>query len=119
MPFEHDQVIRAQFDRLAAERARVYGEYEAGRLNEDADTTMYAADKITEIDAKIGALNQIVSNFVAGQQRAAPANKYGLNKDELDVAKISGISDEQYARNKSKMESMKQQGYWSQGRVFK
>lgn len=68
MSFKHDDVIKAQFDRLAAERARVVGEYEEARLGENADGVMYAADRITEIDAKIGALNQIANNFIAGQQ---------------------------------------------------
>ena len=119
MAFEHRDIIKAQHDRLLSERARLLGELEAGRLNEDADATMYCADKIVEVDAKVAALNQIATAYVAGQQQAAPANKYGLNRDEVEVAKISGISDEQYAKNKSKMETMKNQGYWSQGRVFK
>jgi hypothetical protein len=119
--FKHDDVIKAQFDRLAAERARVVGEYEGARLSEDADSVMYAADKITEIDAKIAALNQIANNFVVGQQRAQPQNKYGLNKDEQEIARglASGdrsMSDEDrqrvYAEQKAKYQRMRATGQY-------
>ena len=91
MPYDHRDVILAQHNKLIAERARVVGEYEKARLGEYADAVMYAADKLTEIDAKIGALNQIANNLVASQQQAQPSNRYGLSKDEVDIARgISG-----------------------------
>ena len=119
MPYDHRDVILAQHNKLIAERARVVGEYEEARLGEYADAVMYAADKITEIDAKIGALNQIANNFVAGQQRQQPQNKYGLNKDEQEVARglASGdrtMSDDDrervYAEQKARYQRMRATG---------
>ena len=121
MPYEHDQVIRAQYNRLAAERARAHGDYEAARLDEDADATMYAADRIVECDAKLGALNQIANTYIAGQSRAQAANKYGLSKDEVEVAHGFARGDrtmtnEQreatYAQNKDKLRHMRATGQY-------
>ena len=121
MPYEHRDVVLAQHNKLLAERARVVGEYEEARLGEYPDAVMYAADKLTEIDAKIGALNQIANNLVASQQQAQPQNKYGLNKDEQEIARglASGdrsISDEDrqrvYAEQKAKYQRMRATGQY-------
>lgn len=121
MPYEHRDVVLAQHNKLLAERARVVGEYEEARLGEYPDAVMYAADKLTEIDAKIGALNQIANNLVASQQQAQPQNKYGLNKDEQEIARglASGdrsMSDEDrqrvYAEQKAKYQRMRATGQY-------
>jgi len=121
VPYEHRDVVLAQHNKLLAERARVVGEYEEARLGEYPDAVMYAADKLTEIDAKIGALNQIANNLVASQQQAQPQNKYGLNKDEQEIARglASGdrsISDEDrqrvYAEQKAKYQRMRATGQY-------
>ena len=121
MPYEHRDVVLAQHNKLLAERARVVGENEEARLGEYPDAVMYAADKLTEIDAKIGALNQIANNLVASQQQAQPQNKYGLNKDEQEIARglASGdrsISDEDrqrvYAEQKAKYQRMRATGQY-------
>jgi hypothetical protein len=120
--YKHDDVIKAQFDRLAAERARVVGEYEEARLNENADSVMYAADQITAIDAKIGALNQIATAYVAGQQQAQPSNRHGLNKDQVEVAhgiakgdpKLTNDDREKlYAENRNKLSRMRASGEYA------
>jgi hypothetical protein len=126
--FKHDDIITAQFNKLTAERARAAGEYEEARLSEDADSVMYSADRITEIDAKIGALNQIANNFVAGQQRAQAQNRYGLSKDEQEVAHGLASGDRSmtndqreqvYAQNRAKYHRMRASGEYrdDQGRV--
>jgi len=121
VPYEHRDVVLAQHNKLLAERARVVGENEEARLGEYPDAVMYAADKLTEIDAKIGALNQIANNLVASQQQAQPQNKYGLNKDEQEIARglASGdrsISDEDrqrvYAEQKAKYQRMRATGQY-------
>jgi len=120
MAYSHRDVIQAQAEHLAAQRARALSDYEVARLSEDNDATMNAADQIVEIDARAAALDRIAGNFVRQQQQPQqPGSRYGLSRDEVEVAKISGISEEQYARNRQKMHQMKSEGYWSQGRVFK
>ena len=128
MAYKHEDVIKAQYDRLAAERARVVGEYEGARLNEDADGVMYAADQITAIDAKLGALGQIANAHVASQQRAQPSNRYGLSADEVTIANGIGSGDPKltnddrqkiYAENRAKYQQARRDGSYrdDQGRV--
>src|SRR5258708_2725921 len=89
MPFDHEAVIRAQHQQLTAERARAYADYENGRQSEDEYTTMSAADRIVEVDAKLAALGNIANKYVASQQQPV-GNKFGLNTDEQTIA--HGIS---------------------------
>jgi len=118
MAYNHRDVIQAQAEHLAAQRARALGEYEVARLSEDNDGVMAAADQIVDIDARAAALGRIAGNL-AMQQQQPQGNRYGLSMDEQEIAKASHLTDEQYARNRQKMHQMKDQGYWSQGRVFK
>ena len=119
MPYTHEDVIRAQYDRLTSERARAAGDYEAARIDEDSHGVMNAADRIVEIDARIGALGRIADNYVAGQQRAQPTNKYGLSRDEVAIARGNGSGDPRltnddrdriYAEQKSRYQRMRQSG---------
>lgn len=122
MAFSHQDVIKAQAEQLAATRAEAVGQYEAGRLQEDADVTMAAANAIIEADAKLQALGTIARQLQASEQQLQQqprGSQFGLNHAEQEVAKISGISEETYARNKQRMHQMKGEGYWSQGKVFK
>ena len=80
MPYNHEDVIQAQFNKLTAERARAVGEYEEARIGEYADAVMYAADRITEIDAKIGALNQIANNLWPGNSASSPRTNTGSTR---------------------------------------
>jgi hypothetical protein len=122
MAFEHNAVIQAQWNQLAAERAQAVADYEAGRTAEDEYSTMSAANRLLDAETKIAALDRVAGAYASQQQQHAQQQQYnphGLSRDELDVAKISGITGEEYARNKRRMEVMKGQGYWSQGKVFK
>jgi hypothetical protein len=116
--FTYQQILEDKYARHQAEVAEANAQLEQGRLREDDYQTREAADRLNQLNLERRSLDEIANNFATSQQQPQ-GNRFGLNRDELEVAKISGISDEQYARNKSKMESMKQQGYWSQGRVFK
>lgn len=119
MAYKHEDVIKAQYDRLAAERAEIVGRYESARLNEDADGVMLAADQITGVDAKFAALNQIANVYVAGQQRAQPANKYGLSADEQEIARGLASADRSmtdddrqrvYSEQKARYQRMRRDG---------
>jgi hypothetical protein len=117
--YTHEDVIRAQYDRLTSERARAAGDYESARIDEDVHGVMSAADRIVEIDARIGALGQIANNYIAGQQRAQPTNKYGLSRDEIAIARGNGSGDPRltnddrdriYAEQKSRYQRMRSTG---------
>jgi hypothetical protein len=119
VPYNHEDVIRAQYEELQAEMARAHGEYESGRLCEDADSTMGAARRMIEIRQKLGALDNITTQYVASQQRQPAGNRYGLNQDQVDIAKSCGLTDEEYARNRDKLARMRQDGSYrdDNGRV--
>jgi hypothetical protein len=117
--YSYQQILEAQYQRLAEQSAAEAAELEAGRVAEDASRVIYAADRILELDKAREALDRRAQGYVAAQQAQPQGSRFGLSPVEAEHAKISGISDEEYARNKSKMVRMKGEGYWDQGRVFK
>ena len=135
MPFEHDAIINAQAEVLAARHARAMGEYESARQLDDGEATLAAADQLVEVQARIAALNLIKqqqSNMQAMAQAAAP-NRYGLSPEEIDIAHKSYTErgdrsdltrdqkEQLYAQQKAKLQHMKRTGEYSvdQGQVFK
>ena len=80
-------MIRAQYERLAAERAQVVADHEAGRLDETRIDTMGAADRIIEATQRSLRLIDHANLRRIGQQRAQAQSKYGLSKDEQDIAR--------------------------------
>jgi hypothetical protein len=120
MAYEHEAVIKAQYQQLANDRAQAAAEYEAARIAEDGSSTMFAADRILEVDQKRAALDRIANNYVASQQQPA-GNQFGLNRDEMDIANgiASGdqtITNEQrqraYAQNKERLRYMRATGQY-------
>jgi hypothetical protein len=118
MAYEHESIIRAQYQQLAEERARAYADLEAGRVSEDQYTTMDAGNRILEADMKRAALDNIAHKYVSSQQQPR-GNQFGLNQDEVDIANgIAGgdqtITNEQrqraYAQNKERLRYMRATG---------
>ena len=121
MAFKHDDVIAAQHQQLIADRAAAVATYEAGRVAEDQYETMAGADRILEADAKLAALNRIADTYVSAQQRAQPANRYGLSKDEQEVAHGLASGDrtmtndqreQTYAQNRARYRHMRATGQY-------
>ena len=119
MAYKHDDVIVYQHEQLVAERAAAVAQYESGRVNEDHYTTLAGANAILEADAKLEALGRIANNYVAGQQRAQPTNKYGLSRDEIAIARGNGSNDPRltnddrdriYAEQKNKYQRLRSTG---------
>jgi hypothetical protein len=119
MAYSYQQILEAQYARIADDHAQAAAELESGRVSEDAYRVTSAADRILELDQQRAALDARAHGFITSQQVQQQGNQFGLSRDEQDIAKVSGISDETYARNKQKMRAMKAEGYWDQGRVFK
>lgn len=127
MAFEHRQIIEAQYQHLANERAAAVAEYENGRISEDSYATMSAAERILEADQKRAALDRIAQTFVASQQRQPQGNKHGLSDEEIEVAKnwtCGGTADQridEYARNKQRYQQLRANGRYrdDQGKVTK
>jgi hypothetical protein len=119
MPFSYEDVIVSQAQNLDSERAQMIAELEAGRLSDDAYRTTEAAKRICQIDVERQQLNSYANQIIHQQQQQPRGSQFGLSRDEQEIAAISGISEQEYLANKQKMHAMKDQGYWSQGRVFK
>jgi hypothetical protein len=120
MAYEHESIIRAQYQQLAEDRARAVADLESGRISEDQYTTMDAGNRILEADMKVSALNNIANQFVAGQQRPQ-GNQYGLSKDEQDIAHGIASADTSltnqereraYAVNRDKLRYMRATGQY-------
>jgi hypothetical protein len=80
---------------------------------------MNAADEILTVDQKKLALDRIANQYVAQQQVQPQGNRYGLSKDEVDVAHGIASSDQRmtkddreqlYAQNKAKLARMRATG---------
>jgi cation transport regulator ChaC len=127
MSYTYDQVMAAQFERLNAEASMAVADLEAARQREDSDATMYAAQRILELDAQRAALAQRANTYVAQQQAAPQRHPSGLTDQEVEIAKSSysaGTPEErvaEYARNKQKLAYMRVTGAYddSQGKIFK
>jgi hypothetical protein len=118
MAYEHESVIRAQYQQLAADRAQALAEYEAGRIKEDDFETMSAANRILEADQKRMALDRIAHTFVASQQQPQ-GNQYGLSESEVTIARGISSGDRTltnadreriYAEKKQQLSLMRQRG---------
>jgi hypothetical protein len=120
MSYTYDQVMAAQFERLNAEASMAVADL-------DSDATMYAAQRILELDAQRAALAQRANTYVAQQQAAPQRHPSGLTDQEVEIAKSSysaGTPEErvaEYARNKQKLAYMRVTGAYddSQGKIFK
>ena len=128
MAFDNSAIIKAQYQQLQADRAQAYADLEAQRHAENEWGTMSAANAILEADAKLQALDRVANTYVAGQQRQQSANKYGLNADEIAIARGNGSGDPRltnddreriYAENRQKLQRMRATGEYrdDQGRV--
>src|SRR5690242_941633 len=118
MAFNHEQIVRAQWEQITSERARAVAELEDARLREDQYGTMSAASAILDADQKLGALGNIAANLAA-QQQQPQGNKYGLTSDEVEIAAtIAGndarISDDErqrvYSLNKERLRYLRATG---------
>jgi hypothetical protein len=124
MAYSYQQILEAQYQRIADEQAQQVAELEAGRVSEDAFRTTSAADRILELDKSRDALDRRAAGFAAGQQQQPQASRYGLSKDEVDVAHsiASGDRDmtnddreKSYAEQKQKLRHMRSTGQYSDG----
>jgi hypothetical protein len=109
--FKHEDIIKLQHERLVAERGAAVADLENSRFTENEYGTMDAADRIIQADAKLAALGRIADQYVA-QQQVPQGNRYGLNQDEQDVAKASGLTDEQYYQNRQKLRHLRATGQY-------
>ncbi|WP_315720151.1 MULTISPECIES: hypothetical protein [unclassified Bradyrhizobium] len=111
--------MTAQAERIAAERAELNAELEAGRMNEDPSRVNYAAHRILELDAQeVSLMQRANTHYTQTQAAARKQNPYGLSDEEMQVAgnfsQNPNLSRDQkiemYARQKSKYQQMRRDG---------
>jgi hypothetical protein len=120
MPYEYDDIVKTQFQQLAAKRAQALAELEAGNANDDPQAIMDAGERVLEFDNKMRMLGRYQAQSQAQAARPAP-NKYGLNDEEIDIARRSivdsRVSDDEkqkvYSENKAKLRQMRATGQYS------
>ena len=125
MAYDHNAVIQRRWEVLESERLAAANDYESARLAEDEYSVMSAANRYEEAEQRIATLNRIAGNFATQQHRQAQQqqhNPMGLSRAEQEMARICGLSDQQYSANKDRMHRMKANGEIQgndQGKVFK
>jgi hypothetical protein len=128
--YTYQQILESEYQSLAEEHAQALADLEAGRISEDPLRTTSASRRILELDGTRERLDRRANQFIASQQGQPQASKYGLNKDEIEVAHTiaSGARDltneereRIYAEQKSKLARMRATREYddTQGRVFK
>jgi hypothetical protein len=126
--FTHQQIIEDKYLRHAAEVAEASAEYERARLLDDAHQVQAATDRLTELKQQRMAMDALVYEQQAQQQRAQPQNRYGLNADEVTIARGIGSGDPKlsnddreklYAEQKSRYQQARRDGSYrdDQGRI--
>lgn len=116
MAYSYEDILRAQYEAKAAEKAQALADLEAARINENAADTMDAANRIVDIDKSVGALDKITNSYLAGQRAQPQGNRFGLSPTEVEVAhnSFSGAEPEEkersYAENKQKLQHMRATG---------
>jgi hypothetical protein len=111
MPYEHKDVIEAQWKVLAREREQAVLDYNQCNDFDDGDGVMAAANRIIDVDARRAALEGIARNLVM-QQAQPQSNRYGLSQDELDVARSCNLSPEAYSHNKNLLQYRRATGQY-------
>jgi hypothetical protein len=121
MAYTYEQILKAQYERIADTHAHLSAELEAARVSEDAYKVTEAADAILALDQQRTALDARAQSFVASQQQHARGNRYGLNQDEIAIANgISGgdanLSNDQrqqiYSHNKQRLQYLRSTGQY-------
>jgi hypothetical protein len=119
MAYDYSSIMAAQWERLNEEAAQTAADLEAARQREDTNGTMYAAQRILQIDAERDALARRANQYAQQQAYAQQhSNRYGLSDQEIEVAKNShghGTVEErvaEYAANKQKYQHMRATGQY-------
>jgi hypothetical protein len=128
MAYSYQQILEAQYQRIADEHAEQTAELEVARVGEDAYRVTAAADRILELDKSREALDRRAQQYLASQQAQPQISRYGLSRDEAEIARgIAGndrslSSDDReriFAENKLKLARARADGSYrdDQGRV--
>ncbi len=110
MAINFEQILNTQAERIDREQAIATAELEAARLSMDPLGTNDAAQRVLQLDAERAALAGRANSYIQQRQMQPEQNKYGLSPDEIDHARIAGVSEDVYAAQKRKLAQMRATG---------
>jgi hypothetical protein len=103
------QVYNRGVANLGAALQAAMADYHYAESSNDVDGMADAAVRIAGLEATYAQFNSL-ANRTANPQVAVPTDRLGLNAREREHARISGVSNEEYSRNKQRLSAMRQRG---------
>ncbi|RXH15226.1 hypothetical protein [Bradyrhizobium guangzhouense] len=85
-------------------------DYQHSALAEDVDGMGQAAVRMAGLQSTYDKFIDLANRTINPQRAPAPTNQHGLTATESEHAKLSGLSDEDYSRNKARLWGMRNRG---------
>jgi hypothetical protein len=73
-----------------------------------------AANKIASYRSAMQQIPRMLEEATNPAQPGPRVNRYGLTEEESEIAKLSGISDEQYLQNRQRLHGLRAAGLYPQ-----
>lgn len=92
--------------------------FQQATLAGDLNAQVAASQELAGLRSTLKEYHQMATEHAASLQPAVPQNRYGLNKDEVDVARASRSdlpadqAEAEYARQKAKYQHMRATGQY-------
>ncbi|MGM4870667.1 hypothetical protein AB7645_05500 [Bradyrhizobium sp. 956_D2_N1_5] len=107
--------IKHVYQRGIAQMHAAYKEaeldYQHAALADDIDGMARAGVQMAGLEATFEKFNSI-ANRTANPQQRTPTNQHGLTAAESEAARLSGVTDEEYGRNKARLWDMRNRGLY-------
>ena len=100
---------------LQADLQAAGAEFQKCELAGDAENAAAWLTEMANIRARVTETYRIANEEVAAQASRPAPNKYGLTDEQVDAAKTTGVSEEEYARGVRELAARKRQGMYSDG----
>ena len=87
-------------------------EFQKAELAGDAETAAAWSSEMANIEVRATAYRQMAERAVAAQASQPAPNKYGLSDDQVEAARLCGVSDEVYAAGIPELAKRKKLGMY-------
>jgi phage I-like protein len=85
-------------------------DYQHSALAEDVDGMGHAAVRMAGLQSTYDKFVDLANRTINPQRAPAPTNQHGLTAAESEAARFSGVTDEEYGRNKARLWGMRNRG---------
>src|ERR1700722_2544831 len=100
---------------LISDQATLNAHLVRARADGDHKTAADAIEGLNEADVRLQRLQQQRARYETQIAQQPAANKFGLTPDEQDAARVTGVSEEQYASGKVELMRRKAAGFYPDG----